>query len=198
MRLFVAIRPPENVVDHLALASASLRHGIGTGLRWVPPEQWHLTCTFLGEVPAGAAPEIAEGMATIAADHEPPEVRLHGAGNFSGRTLWIGVAGDTRELTRLMADCSDRQRLGADHQRFGLTNPASPGVTRQRAHLTLARMSSRSRDVDLRQLTRVLSIYDGPTWTADRLELVASHLGRGKSGGPLHEVVAAAPFYRAP
>ncbi len=187
MRLFVAIRPPDQVVDHLALATAELRHGIGAALRWAPPEQWHLTCAFLGEVPDGAVPIIADSMAASAADHEPLTIRLHGAGNFSGRTLWIGVAGDTSALTRLMADC-------ADHQRLALPNRPEPGFTRRRAHVTLARVSARARDVDLRQLARVLTIYDGPTWTADRLELIASSLGRGKSGGPLHEVLATARF----
>jgi RNA 2',3'-cyclic 3'-phosphodiesterase len=37
---------------------------------------------------------------------------------------------------------------------------------------------------------RLLDGYAGPPWTADRVVLVASHLGEGPRRRPRHEVVA--------
>lgn len=183
MRIFAAIRPPESVVDHLELSVTNLRLGVGATLRWVPSEQRHITLAFHGEVPDGAVPEIAESLTEVAARHEPLELRLHGAGTFSSRTLWIGVAGDVAPLARLMADCAPAGEVDA-----------GPHGGR-RAHLTVARGSNRSRGVaDLDGMARALAIYDGPTWTAGDVELFSSRLGEGRGGGPLHEVLATAPL----
>lgn len=111
-------------------------------------------------------------------------MRLHlaGAGSFEGRTLWTGVGGDTRALTRLMADCV---LPGADDL------DDSDGLrVRRRAHLTVARATSRTRDrwlID--EHVRAHSVYQGPEFRVDHIDLVQSHLGEGRSGGPRYEVV---------
>jgi 2'-5' RNA ligase len=49
-------------------------------------------------------------------------------------------------------------------------------------------------DVLLGRAVRMLSVYRGPTWHVDQLELVASTVGQGRSGGPLHEVLGTVPL----
>ncbi|MDN5726189.1 MAG: hypothetical protein L0G99_09705, partial [Propionibacteriales bacterium] len=90
--------------------------------------------------------------------------------------------GSTRELTEVMARCDV-----ADHDQHDRP-------VRRRAHLTVARSGARSHEVDLGVLVRALSVYDGPEWTVDRLQLISSRLGEGPGGGPLHEVVDEFPF----
>lgn len=46
MRLFVAVQPPEEVLD----AVAALRRPRREGVRWTTRPQWHVTLRFLGEV----------------------------------------------------------------------------------------------------------------------------------------------------
>jgi 2'-5' RNA ligase len=46
-RLFVAVRPPAEVLA----AIGALERRDEPGVRWVPPEQWHVTVRFLGEAP---------------------------------------------------------------------------------------------------------------------------------------------------
>jgi 2'-5' RNA ligase len=41
---------------------------------------------------------------------------------------------------------------------------------------------------------RLLDAYRGPTWTADRLSLVQSHLGEGPRNRPRYEVLAELPL----
>ncbi len=189
MRLFVAVRPPERVLAHLAAATEAVR-GPQAGppaLRWTPPEQQHITLAFYGEVPDGAAEDLAAGLADVVAAAPAPTLQLVGAGAFSGRTLWAGVrAADPAGLVDLMAAVDALgDAVGAPHE------PRD----RRRAHLTLARVGTRSRrGVDLAGIVHALSVYAGPEWTAGRVELVASQLGKGRGGGPLHDVLAALPF----
>ncbi|WP_241246565.1 hypothetical protein [Micrococcus sp. KRD070] len=84
------------------------------------------------------------------------------------------------------------------------------GRDRRRAHLTVARASGaaprpRGRrrgeprppapaTVLLAEAVHALAVYRGPEWTADEVEVVASRLGEGRSGGPLHEVLATVPL----
>ncbi|MBQ1125394.1 2'-5' RNA ligase family protein, partial [Streptomyces sp. B15] len=113
----------------------------------------------------------------------------------SGTTLWVGVAGQTAELTELMHACS----LDPDER------------ARQRAHLTVARTSrtERARQAkerrrgsrvrahsgpELAHVVHALSVYEGPEWTVNEIRLVASELGEGRSGGALHTTVERHPL----
>jgi 2'-5' RNA ligase len=58
-RLFVAAELPAATRRSLVEA---LPRCDGPGLRWVPPEQWHVTLRFLGEVAEGAAVEAVSGL----------------------------------------------------------------------------------------------------------------------------------------
>ncbi len=99
MRLFAAVWPPTDVLDHLDLALGAVRRTVpadGTGpVRWSARETWHLTCAFYGDVPDGRVPELAVALGAVAASRPPYRLRLRGAGVFSHRTLWVGVGGDT-------------------------------------------------------------------------------------------------------
>lgn len=176
-------------------------------LRWVAPEQRHVTLAFYGEVPDGALDDLTDALAAVAAGTTPMRVQVTGAGVFSGATLWMGVRAvdDERALVRLMADAE------AAGEGISRLEPRD----RHRAHLTVARLSareqretaqrrrrSRSRRaarpaaVDLPAIAHALSVYRGPVWEARGLELVQSRLGAGRGGGPQHEVVASFPLGR--
>jgi 2'-5' RNA ligase len=202
MRLFVALPLPPEVQTHLELAVDAVRDGGGPPrggpgpLRWVPPELRHITLAFYGEVPAGAVPALTADLAAAAASAAPMTLQLRGAGVFAGRTLWVGArevpgagreeaGGPGRDLERLMGACEEVGERHAHVERRG----------RRRAHVTVARARSRRAEegaIDRR--SHALAVYAGPPWQADHLRLVASELGAGRSGGPLHEVLEALPL----
>lgn len=211
MRLFASIAPPPGVVDHLASALQPVRLGAGPGFRWTDPAQWHLTLAFHGEVPDGAVDDVADHLAHTAATHPPLDLHLRGAGSFTGRTLWIGVGGDTRALTDLMAACELPGDPGTEDRE------AEPRRARRRAHMTVARYRDPDRRAGRRRgsgagrvrggrpgepaapeevhdIVHALSVYSGPGWTASTVELRESRLGEGRSGGPLHRTVASFPL----
>ncbi len=216
MRVFACLRPPAAALDHLQHALDGVApvptDGGPPPLRWVPPEQRHVTLAFYGEVPEGALDELTDALAAVAARTPPLRVQLAGAGVFSGATLWMGVRAvdDERALLRLMADC---EAAGEEISRM---EPRD----RRRAHLTVARLSARrQRDradqrrrqggrhadaravrraalpgVDLPGISHALSVYRGPVWEAREIELVHSRLGAGRGGGAHHEVLVALPL----
>ena len=60
-RLFIAVRPPAEVVDRLA----ALERPDGGGVGWTTPDQWHITLRFLGEA------DENEASATLAMIEAP-------------------------------------------------------------------------------------------------------------------------------
>ena len=56
------------------------------------------------------------------------------------------------------------------------------------------RPSGWSDEAPLAQWAHAFAVYRGPAWEVDAVHVVASELGGGRSGGPLHRDVAALPL----
>jgi RNA 2',3'-cyclic 3'-phosphodiesterase len=150
VRLFVSLRPPAEVVEHLVRATAALRT--------TRADQWHITLAFLGEV-ADPAP-LGGPLARVAAGSPPLALRLRGGGFFRGPgVLHARLDGDVEGLRRLAAGVAAACRgagVELEERRF-------------RPHLTVARR--------LPHDPGTLDGYEGPAWTATCVELVRSRLG---------------------
>ncbi|AUH45047.1 RNA 2',3'-cyclic phosphodiesterase [Streptomyces sp. CMB-StM0423] len=178
MKLFAAVIPPAEVLGELAEAVARLRRLPGAGrLRWVPPEGWHLTVAFYGQVPAGSVAELEERLARAARRRGPVGLRLAGGGRFSDTVLWAGAAGDVEELGRLAASTA-----AAGHRTAGVPLAAQQGggggprrpERRYRPHLTLARQRHRA-GTDLTPFTYALRDFTTPRRDLTTLTLIRSH-----------------------
>lgn len=192
VRLFVAVYPPVEALDHFAAAVAGLRLGAataaGTNVRLVARPLWHLTLAFLGEVPddraAAAAAALTEGVARWqAGDGDPPALRLTGGGRFGRRqstVLWVGLAGDLAALRSLGGTV--RREL----RRARLPFDRKP----MRPHLTFARPGERLPPADLAADLATLTGYEGPEWTVEAVHLVRSQLGPK----PVHDRLATVPL----
>jgi 2'-5' RNA ligase len=173
VRLFVAVYPPPAAISHLAQRFA-LSH-LGTprehSLRAVPPERWHLTLVFVGELPDRREPGVRTAIAAATSGvATAPRLRLSGGGRF-GRgqftTVWAGLDGDVAALTELVAAVRHelrRQRIPFDGKAF-------------KPHLTLGRPGDRLTPSELAADLAALDAYRGPDWTVDHIDLVESHLG---------------------
>ncbi|MFI2752613.1 RNA 2',3'-cyclic phosphodiesterase [Cellulomonas sp. P22] len=199
MRLFVAVRPPAPVLDHLDLALRVVQaHEALTAdpadVRWTLEENRHVTAAFYGTLPDGRTDELVAALEDGVRAIPPFELRLRGAGVFAHRTLWVGVAGDLGSMRRLSA------MAGAAGEEVG----ARPDDrVRSRPHLTVGRVGAptpagrgrrrrdRPTDDPAASLVRALAVYDGPEWTVEELLLVASAPGAGRGGGPLYTPVQA-------
>jgi RNA 2',3'-cyclic 3'-phosphodiesterase len=167
-RCFVAVDLDDSLRGSLADVLASWRADPPTdGLRWVEPENLHLTLAFLGEVEPASIPAIAEALRGVAARHGPRSVPTGRLGAFprpgSARVLWYAVGDPDGGLAALAASVTAALGLTA-------TEPFRP-------HITLAR--ARRRPVDLRGWIEEASASS----PHGRLEAGAIHLKRSHLGG---------------
>jgi 2'-5' RNA ligase len=171
VRLFVALWPPPAVVAHAAAAVSTVRDG-ASGLQWVPPERWHLTLAFHGEVPERDLDALVDRTGRRLRGAHELALELRGAGSFRGCAVWLGVAGAVEPLRALAA------RL-------------APGERPYRPHLTVARLRGRA---DPTGTVATLAGYRGPGWTAGTVHLVRSRPGPV----PTYDDVATWPLPRPP
>nr|WP_182541624.1 RNA 2',3'-cyclic phosphodiesterase [Nocardioides ginsengisegetis] len=188
MRMFVALVPPAEAVEHLDDFLEPRR--AAADFRWAAPEQVHVTLAFLAQVADRHLDELVERLGRAAGRRTPFDVRIAGGGAFPNvaraRVVWAGLDLDEHgrtELDRLATGAraaASRTGIAVDGQRF-------------RAHLTLARLG---RPAEVSSWVRLLDGYAGPVWRAERVALIASHLGEGPRGRPRHEVVEELPIGR--
>jgi 2'-5' RNA ligase len=150
--------------------------------RWVPVENLHLTLVFLGDTDADEVPAILRAIRTLATGQPPFDIRLGGIGTFGGRrrpqVLWMGLEAGAETVAGLaesLAAALRPEELG------GAERPA------HRPHLTLARGGSR----DLVARAGAALGEHRPTWRADRIELLRSHIGTGPAR---YEVLGTVPL----
>ena len=89
MRLFVALALPDNIRWQLRLLSG----GLAGAMRWVPPENLHITLRFLGEVDGRDAHYVDAALAGIRAPRF--SLRLKGVDAFTSsqrvKAVYAGV-----------------------------------------------------------------------------------------------------------
>jgi 2'-5' RNA ligase len=184
--MFVAVVPPPEVVEHLD-AFLEVRREAAT-YRWTPVEHLHLTLAFLADVPDRKLDELVERLGRAASRRHAFAATVAGGGAFPNvgraRVLWTGLDLDDdgrTELSRMATGAraaAGRTGVPVDGQRF-------------RAHVTVARLGH---PAEVTSWVRLLDAYRGPTWTVDRMTLVASYLGEGPRKRPRYETVEELPL----
>lgn len=176
-RMFVAIRPSEEVREQLA---DFLRPR--SGMTWIDPAQWHLTLAFLAAVPTHREDDLVDAVRRTALRHDAFDLGLSRAGAFpnplEARVMWLRPTVDLTALARGVRHAANSVGATPDGQRFV-------------GHLSVARLR---RPIDARRWLQVLDTFDSEVWRVDELELVASYLGEGPHRRPRHETVAALPL----
>lgn len=187
--MFVALVPPEEVIEALG-EFLGPRQEAEPGFRWTVPEQWHLTLAFMSSVPDRRLEDLLERLGRAAARRTPFDLALAGGGAFPNparaKVLFAGIdAGDRAEELRRLASGSHAAaaKAGADVE-GGRFHP----------HVTLARIN---RPVQATKWLRVLDAYRSPTWRAEEITLIASHLGEGPRRRPRYEPVGSFPLGRS-
>ena len=186
MRLFVAIDLNDGARRALAAEQERLADELGrsSSLKWVGPDQMHLTLAFLGEIEKGRAAAVIDAMGRDIDEMAPFAIAIAGLGVFpphgAPRVLWIGLSAGAREAIALQQRIVDR--LG----RIGISLEERPF----HPHLTLARWRQ-ARSVDRRRITAVERGVEIARVEVDRVTLYESRLS---SGGLTHTAVAHAPL----
>lgn len=175
VRSFVAVEVSAQVRRELAELIERLRQMTSLRVRWLRPDQMHLTLLFLGEVSLDFVEAAKVELVGVAGRVSPIECQLAGCGAFANlrraRVIWIGMERGEAELASL-------QRLASDALRRIGYRPESRPFS---AHLTLGRLRE---PADAGFLAGVQ--FRSQVFTVDRLTLFRSVL---KPSGPEYSVL---------
>lgn len=143
-RLFVSIELPRSVAERFAELDPHLR-----GVRWLAPEQMHLTLSFLGNVPEDVEEKLKEKLGAI--EWKAFFLPLTGFGAFPGKgrpnVIWIGVGKGHPHLFQL------HKRV----QEAALAAGLEPDLRSFHPHITVARC----RDVSPEAIRPFLKAHAG-------------------------------------
>ncbi len=177
LRLFIELELPPAMQAALAEVQAACRKRLpGSAVRWVAPDDIHLTLRFLGEVPANRR-TVLERVVTEAARRAPGACRMQlaGYGVFPGgraapRVIFVGMK-DQGDVLAALSKVLDDELAPAGWPSEG--RPFRP-------HLTLARVKPDLRPTQMEALRRgieALPPIEPQVFTGERLSLVRSDLG---------------------
>ncbi len=181
MRVFIAVEIDDGLREAAARAQEQLK-SIG-GVKWVEPQNLHLTLKFLGEIEEGAVSRLANELTRELAAMAPFRLGLDGAGVFPDerrpRVIWIGVEEGLEPLFALA------QKVEGVCQALGFEAENRPF----RGHLTLGRVRearlAAPADPSLQALAKERF---GDQWV-DHITMMQSTLTRsGPVYRPLHKL----------
>lgn len=182
MRLFIALNLPKKERQRIHRAVRSLRE-TELPVRWLEPDNFHVTLKFLGEVRRERIPMVHEIMSRVAGATRSFGTDLRGFGAFPTirrpRIIWLGV-GANPELRCLKQDLEwGLADLGYDPE----TRAFHPHVTLGRADETGGAGAFRGLDQILAKLQ-----FHGDL-RVHTLDLMRSHVSRR---GATYSVLASA------
>jgi len=162
-RLFVALPVPEEVADELV----ALQSGVPDA-RWQPPENFHVTLCFAGEVQGGTMRDFEEELSDIAGP--PFSVAIAGVEQFSSG----------KQPRALVATVEKSDRLDWLQQKVS-TVARNCGIELERRkfrpHVTLARFSQGAETGHhIAQFMASHSTFQAGPWMADHFALYSSRL----------------------
>ena len=164
LRLFVAV-PATPEVTSVAAGMVEALRGAGD-VRWVTPENLHLTLRFLGPTAPERLPELFE-ILDKSNNYSSFVVSLHGVGAFPSvsrpRTVWIGIR-DEGGLARLAA------AIEAAVTGLGWTPEGRP----YHAHLTIGRVRSDKGRAELARRLAALPRRPAQPWPVEGFQLMQS------------------------
>jgi RNA 2',3'-cyclic 3'-phosphodiesterase len=193
MRLFVALEIPEAVRGNFAAAQKHVQKKVqkdllaaGTELRWVRPENFHVTLKFIGQASREELAAIIEELRGVRPDGAV-KANFCGLGYASnakrGGVLWATM--EASNFLKMLAAQIDR-RLG----RLGIAVEKRVFLP----HLTLARCKQNGAVAAIRAAVREYEGYEFGSMLWEEFHLMESRLG---AGGSQYSALASFRFARA-
>ncbi len=182
MRVFIAIDIDEQIRKALGGLQDKLQSKVDIkkgDVKWVNPDNMHLTLKFLGEIKDQEAVDVCNITKEVASRHKNFELALETVGHFGGRSarvLWIGTGQNSDNLLQLQSDLEEQ-----------LASVGWPRETRKfSGHLTLCRVRNSKAGVKLAQMTEGYKDFKLGTIWADSVSVFQSQL---TPKGPIYTVL---------
>jgi 2'-5' RNA ligase len=184
IRTFIAVALSEPIRDAVVALQKELAR-TGTAVKWVEPENLHVTLVFLGEVEDRAIPQVCRITTDAVRGHAPFRLTVERTSAFPSprrpRTLWVGIGAGVQELTAIHDALEPPLKdLGYRMEDRQYT-----------PHVTLGRIKS---DNDTDQLAAALTKragWTGGEMTVHEVCVLSSEL---TPDGPIYTVLGRAPL----
>ncbi|MCP4726283.1 MAG: RNA 2',3'-cyclic phosphodiesterase [bacterium] len=168
IRTFISISIPDDIRERIAEFQLSMSDRI-TGIKWVKPENIHITLKFIGERKEELVYRIIEDVINRPAAIAKFDMDLSGTGVFPNikrpRIYWIGINKGKTELSGLAEDIENLlEPLGIEKEK----RPFKP-------HITIGRFRRDSVVSGLKEFTGS-EVFDRCCFHVDRIHLMKSIL----------------------
>lgn len=194
LRLFIAVELDDTLRAALNRAQVQLQDEIKSRkvanqvVRWVVPQNIHLTLKFLGNSKPMHVPALQDALERIARNAAPFVLRARGLGCFPNprrpNNVWVGLEGDVPRAALLARQIDDAcAALGFTRDEHGFT-----------PHLTLGRVKRDAGNTQRAALGELVTKISPDTYgeiDAQSLALISSDL---RFGGPVYTIVSMHPF----
>jgi len=183
IRSFIAIELPGEVKLAISRLQEKLKSGSRAPVKWVNPENTHLTLKFLGNIDLAVVDDIKNALGEAARDIPAISLGAENLGTFPNNTrvqvVWVGLIGELDKLQKL------QQRI--DKELLPLGFPAEKRAFSP--HLTIARLRDRATAIDRQDIGRLVekTIFESSLeFSAKSVNLMKSQLTRE---GPIYSVL---------
>lgn len=190
LRAFIAVDIPQEIQQAIYQSTASLRKDVGSLIRWVAPENMHLTLKFLGDISPDSVDILTQMLRAESVSLPCFDIHLKGIGSFPSlkrpRVIYIGVQAPAG------LEALQRGIESASH-RLGYESDANGGRGFS-PHLTIGRVrqgASASDQQKIRQALENIHIDSLGTARVDSVHLYKSDL---KPSGSMYTMLYSAPL----
>ena len=187
IRCFLAIELDQSIGSTIA-ALVDQMATTTPGVKWVVPENLHLTLKFLGDIDENSSWEIFKAVQSSIGDMPPFQLTVQSIGAFPAddrpRTIWMGVTDGNQEI------CEAHARIDQQLADLGYAIENR----RFQPHLTIGRVRDKASQLSLVDVIQQHKEFVGGTSEVDKIVLFRSELGRGKNGGPIYSKLGQSEF----
>ena len=178
IRSFFAIELPDDIRNAISGDIIAPLKRIPAKVRYVAPQNIHLTIKFLGNISPKIVSDISSAAADAAKSILPISLRIDSIGTFGGRNLriiWLGIGGEIEKLKKLHDEIEK------------ICSPAgiSPDDKKFSPHITIGRVKFFAHTEKLLAKIKILSIKS-LDFSAKELILFKSKL---TPNGPIYNIV---------
>ena len=180
IRAFIAIELNKKIQDELAKIQNEIKAS-GALVKWVKPENIHLTLKFLGNIDTDLITKIKDILNDLSSKHEVFTMKLNKVGAFpkprNPRIIWVGQEDGQVKIKSIA------EELEENLSKIGIPKEEKPF----HSHVTLGRVKSPLNRFKLAEALTSKEKIPELSFAVDRIVLFKSTL---TSQGPIYEAIA--------
>jgi RNA 2',3'-cyclic 3'-phosphodiesterase len=183
LRSFIAVEIPAKIQNVIAHSTASVKNILPKPLiRWVAPQNVHLTLRFLGDVSPANLERLAGALKSEAASHENFSISIRGLGAFPtlrrARVIWVGLDAPPALAALQRGVEAATLQLGYPKE----DRPFSP-------HLTIGRVAQTASASDLQHIHNALDSTKVGILGAVHVQAIHIFKSDLQPGGPVYTLL---------